>query len=311
MTGAVGDKRNQFTVGTFTRREFIQQSAQRMDHIDVGFFIPATDVVGLTRTTGFKHATQGAAMIADVQPVAHLKTIAVHRQRFACECIGNDQRNQLLRKLQRSVIVRAIARDHRQAISVMPGTHQMIGRGFRCRVRTVRRVGRGFGKRRIIRTQAAEHFVSRYVQKAKSAALGVAQIGQIGACRLQQAEGAIDIGTHEIAGAVDRAIDMAFGGEMHDRTRPVLRQQRPHERAVADIAPHKDMTRIAGQRRKIGGVTRISQFVQIDHRLITARKPVQHEVRADEAGTASHQNHEMPLKYDNNTARIFRRILRY
>ena len=311
MTGAVGDKRNELAVRTFPRREFIQQSAQRVNHIDVGFFIPATDVVGLAGTTGFEHTPQGAAMIANVQPVTNLTAIAINRQRFACERIGNDQRDELLGELQRSVIIRAIARYNGQAVGVMPGTHQMVGRGFRCRVRTVRRVGRGFGKRCIVRTQTAEHLVSGYVQKAKCGTPRISQASQIGTRRLQQAEGAVDISTNEIAGAVNRAIDMTFSGEMNDGAWPVLVEQRADECAVADIALHEDMPRVAGQRRKIGGVARISQLVQIEHRLITARQPIQHEVRADEAGTASHQNHEIPLKCDKNAELICSRILRY
>lgn len=34
--------------------------------------------------------------------------------------------------------------------------------------------------------------------------------------RLQQVEGADDVGLDELAGAIDAAIDVAFGGQVHD-----------------------------------------------------------------------------------------------
>jgi hypothetical protein len=79
---------------------------------------------------------------------------------------------------------------------------------------------------------------------------------------------------------------MRFGGEMHDRTRTMFRQQSVDQRAVADVSMHEDMARIAVDRCEIFAIARVGQGVEIDDRLITLSQPVQNEVAADETGAA-------------------------
>ena len=93
-----------------------------------------------------EHEQQAGAVILDVQPVADVAAVAVDRQRPAVERVQDHQRNQLLRKLVRTVVVRAVGDQRRQAVGVEVGPHQMIGRGLAGRVRRVRRVRRVFGE---------------------------------------------------------------------------------------------------------------------------------------------------------------------
>ena len=51
---------------------------------------------------------------------------------------------------------------------------------------------------------------------------------------LQQREGADDIGLNEFAGAVDRAVDMALGREIHHRVGLVFLEQLAQRRRLAD-----------------------------------------------------------------------------
>ena len=271
MAGAIGDESNQFAVRAFTRCEFVQQRAQGMNNINIRFLVPATDVIGFTETAGLQYAPQGTAMVADVQPVAHLLTITIDRQRLARERIGNDEWDQFLGELQRSVVIRAVAGNDRQTIGVMPGAHEMIRCRLGCRVRAVRCIRRGLGKRCVVRTQTTEDFIRGYMQKTKCGFVRVRQSGQIGARRFEQAEGTIDIGSDEITRAMNRTINVAFGCKMHDGAWTVLFQQRGYQRAIADITLHKDMTGIAGQGGKIGRITGIGQLIQVDHGLIAGR----------------------------------------
>ena len=65
-------------------------------------------------------------MILDVQPVANIAAVTVHRQGPAAQDIGKTQRDQLFREVVRAVIIRAIAGAHLQTVGVMVGAHQVI-----------------------------------------------------------------------------------------------------------------------------------------------------------------------------------------
>jgi hypothetical protein len=73
----------------------------------------------------------------------------------------------------------------------------------------------------------------------------------VAAHRFEQAEGAEHVGLHEILGAVDRAIHVRFRGEVHDGARFVLGQQAVEQCAVADVALHEDVVRVALERREV------------------------------------------------------------
>ena len=84
-------------------------------------------------------------MVFDIEPVAHVRALAVDGQRLALERIDDHQRDQLLGKMIGAVIVRAIADDGRQPVGVMPRVDQMIRRGLRGGI------GRASGRRRWFR----------------------------------------------------------------------------------------------------------------------------------------------------------------
>ena len=90
---------------------------------------------------------------------------------------------------------------------------------------------------------------------------------------------------------MDAAVDMAFGGEVHDGARAVFGQQAVEQGPVADVAVHEDMPRIALQAGQVGQVAGIGQRVEVEHRLVGAGQPVEHEVAADEAGAAGDEDH--------------------
>ena len=88
--------------------KFIKDGAKCMHHIEVGFFIPATDVVGFTQFARLKHTANSTAVVFNVEPVADLLTITIDRERFAVQCIEDAERNELFREVIRPVVVRAI-----------------------------------------------------------------------------------------------------------------------------------------------------------------------------------------------------------
>ena len=191
----------------------------------------------------------------------------------------------------RPVVVRAVRGQRRQAVGVVIGAHEMVRRGLRRGVRAVRRVGRRFAERRIGWRQRSVDLVGGHVHEAKRLAFRGRKRRPPRARRVEQAEGADDVRLDERRRAVDRPVDVRFRREIDDRPRAVLRQQRRHERAVADVAAHELMPGIAGQRLEVAQVAGVGEQVEIDHRLPGRGEPVQHEVGADEAGTAGDEDH--------------------
>src|ERR1039458_3716006 len=93
------------------------------------------------------------------------------------------------------------------------------------------------------------------------------------------------IGSYEVIGSQDRAVDMRLGGKMDHRVDRVALEQRSHRGLVADIAAHELEARIAVQSGKILDVPGIRQGIEHDHSpRIGFRQPMMHEVGTDKSG---------------------------
>ena len=117
-----------------------------MHDVQIGLFVPAANVVSLAQAAPGQHRPDGAAMVFDIEPIADLLPVAVHRQRFAGLGVDDHQRNELFRKVQRPVVVRAIGGQHRQAIGVVVSAHQVVAGGFAGAVGAVGLVAVCFGE---------------------------------------------------------------------------------------------------------------------------------------------------------------------
>ena len=69
-------------------------------------------------------------MVLDVEPVARVLAVAVHRQRLALDDVVNHERNQLLGEVVRPVVVGAIRDDDRQAVGLVVGAHKVVAAGL-------------------------------------------------------------------------------------------------------------------------------------------------------------------------------------
>ena len=295
MAGAVGDVGDEPGVAAGrVGLEFVEQRAEGVHDVDVRLFVPAAHVVDLARGAAGEHGADGAAVVGDEQPVADLLAVAIHGQRLAGERVGDHQRDELFREVVGAVVVGAVAGGDRQAVGVVPGAHEVVGGGFAGRVRAVGLVGFGLGKGRIVGAEGAVHFVGADVVEAEGG-LGVGlERAPVAAGGFEQGEGAVYVGADEVAGAVNRAIDVAFGGKVDDGAGAVLGQQAVDQLAVADVALHKDVARVALERGEVLQVARVGEGIQIDHRLVAHAKPVEYEVCTDKAGAAGYENHESP-----------------
>ena len=86
----------------------------------------------------------------------------------------------------------------------------------------------------------------------------------VGARGFEQDERAAEIGLKRRRGGEDAAVDMRFGGEMHDRVGLFVGEQGIDQRRVADIAVHEPVARIRGDGREVGQIARVGQLIQVD-----------------------------------------------
>ena len=121
----------------------------------------------------------------------------------------------------------------------------MVTGGLACTVGAVGLVAVGFCKGRIGFGQRTIDLVGGDVQKPEAAFCrspplwAITLIGQgrpKASHRLQQAEGAHDVGLNELTGAMDGAVHMAFGGKVDHRAGLVLGQQAADQVGIADVA---------------------------------------------------------------------------
>ena len=95
----------------------------------------AADVVHLADAAVVDHKVDGPAVVADIQPVAHVQPPSVHRQRPVREGIYDHERDELLRKLIRPVVIRAARDRDRQAVGASVRAHEQVSRSLGAAVR--------------------------------------------------------------------------------------------------------------------------------------------------------------------------------
>src|SRR6056297_1403914 len=135
MTRAVPHVADQLPPRPLHRNLLVEKIAKRVNDLQIGSLGVAADIVGTSRHAIFDHAHQCPAVIGDEKPVAALLAVAVDRQLTALQRIDQHQRNELLRKLPRPVIVGTVRDYNRQSPGAVPCTDQMIGRRLACRIR--------------------------------------------------------------------------------------------------------------------------------------------------------------------------------
>ncbi|MNY21115.1 hypothetical protein D3C86_1546370 [compost metagenome] len=136
MTGAIGDIGDLVGVAltVAARAQLVQDAANRRHDVDVLALCVAADVVGLTRAALFKNSLKRASVIVHEQPVPHITPVAIDGQGLAVQGANDDQRDQLFGEVIGAIVVGAVGHQHRQAVGVPPGAHQMVRARLRCGV---------------------------------------------------------------------------------------------------------------------------------------------------------------------------------
>ena len=81
--------------------------------------------------------------------------------------------------------------------------------------------------------------------------------------RFEQVERAGDIGLDKGGRPVDRTIDMAFRGQVHDDLNVVIAQKRRHQRPVGNVALDEAIIGVALDLAQRSEVARIGQLVEV------------------------------------------------
>ena len=146
--------------------------------------------------------------------------------------------------------------------------YEVIGRCLARRVRGMGRIGRGLVKRRVVRTEAAVHFISRHMDQAKTGLPRGVQNSVVGRGRVQQAAGPHDVGPDKILGRDDRAIDMRLGRQVKHDGWLKIGEDAGQLGGIANVRLDESVLGMCGQVGQAIGLGGIRQLVVINHRRV-------------------------------------------
>lgn len=220
-----------------------------MGYVDVRQFGSAADIVGFPGFTVFEKAEEGFRVVFHEQPFANVLSGAEYRYRFVRKGFHDDHRNELLRKLVRSEIVRAIGYHRWQPVGPVPVLNEMIRRSLAGRIGGVGRVGGLFREKPGV-VQTAINLVGRDMMEPEGRSAFFIKLLPVGTGGIQEIVCAHDVGLDEIRRVADRAIDMGFRRQMHDCVGFVLVQYPAHFFRVANIVFFKGVGGVRFRRVK-------------------------------------------------------------
>ncbi len=252
---------------------------QLLGQLAVGELGAAADVVDLPRPAALGDELDAAAVIGDVQPVAHVEAVTVERHLPAVDQIGDEERNHLFGELVRPVVVRTPRDAHGQSVRAVEGAREQIRGSLGSRVRRVRFEDVLLRPRAAL--DGAVDLIGGDVHEPADARVQGA---------LQQRLRAQDVGQHEVGRALDGPVDVRLGGEVDDHVDAA--HLLGHDLRVADVAAHE--LELARDRCEVGLAARVGELVQHHHfgtreGRVRAAHQLPHIVRADEPGPTCHQ----------------------
>ena len=127
MAEAVGNVCDEVEIfAFFSTEESVNGIDDDLDDVDVLPLVEATDVVGFCHFALMEDEVDGTGMVFYKEPVAHVFALAIDRQRLAVADVIDEERNQLLRELVRTIVVGAVGHDGRHAVSVVEGANKVV-----------------------------------------------------------------------------------------------------------------------------------------------------------------------------------------
>ena len=207
----------------------VHDFAEQMNEVDVLPFIMPADIVGFSNSSFVVNEVDRVCMIFNIQPVADIFTLAVNRDQPVVFYIVYRQRDQLFRKLERSVIVGTVGNHRWQPVGMVICPYEMIGTGLGSRVGTPRIIRRIFIKVSCS-SQGTIYFVGGNMIKPF-----ICKVLPDNTGRIQEVHRADNIGMNELHRAADRPVNMRFGSKMYHAVETVLLKHRLHQFPGGDV----------------------------------------------------------------------------
>jgi hypothetical protein len=135
------------------------------------------------------------------------------------------------------------------------------------------------------------------MEEAEAIASWLWKADPVAACRIQEAQGAYDIGLNKWLWRVDRAVHVGFRRKVYDGIDVMLLEQTGYQGLVADIAFLENVPGVGGEVGQVGWVARVGEEVEIDdpaEERGTLSETLANEVAADESAATSNKDiHEL------------------
>ena len=173
-------------------------------------------------------------MVADVEPVAYIFTFAVDGYRLVSKGFENDDGYEFFRELKGAVVVGAVCDENWKLVGIGPSADKVVAGCLAGGIGRMRVVRCFFGEMAFC-TETPINFIRGNVEKTETIAGWSREVFMIGAGRLQESEGAGNVGPDKVIWAIDGSVHMAFGGEMHDPIRSEFGEDALHRCGVANI----------------------------------------------------------------------------
>jgi len=231
-------------------------------------------------------------VVLHIEPITHIFTFAIDRKRLAIADIVEKQRDELLRKLERAIIVGTIRHNHRHAESIVERPDEMIPGCLAGGIRTMRVVLGVFGKQGAIEIQGPVNLIGGYV--IKPARLSVHRPIQrlpIGLGGIKHGQCPHYVRACESERILYAPVHMSLGGQMYDAVYTVFGNDPAHCLQIAYIRLDEGIIRTILHLLEIGQIAGISQFVEIDDMVFRIfPDKMNDQVAAYETGAPGNQN---------------------
>ena len=99
----------------------------KLHNVDVLHLVVPSDIINLTGSALTHNQIYGFAVVFDVKPVTHIESLTIDGQFLAVQNIIDDQRNELLGEMVRTIVVGASCDAHRHVISVAVSLYEEVG----------------------------------------------------------------------------------------------------------------------------------------------------------------------------------------
>lgn len=232
-----------------------------------------------------KDRVDGRGVIEHPQPVTNILPFSVHRKRFFQPDVVDEERDEFLGKLARTVVVRAVADDDRKGVGVVPGTHEMVGGGFRCRIRTVGIVSGPFGKQSFA-AKGAVHLVGGDMVEPLAMEIG----GPAPPRCIEQVHGADHVGHDERCRTGNRTVNVRLRRKMDDAVETGFIKESVDKGRIGDIAFYETVVRPFLDIAEIAEITRIGKVIEIRNGIVRITiHETPHNVGTDKARSSGNQ----------------------